>query len=69
MLCPSLLRKEMGDLVLEMSAAFSSGLRLWLSEDQRQTGKKMNNQSEQKNTGRCIGPISPPGGTVSLNIS
>lgn len=30
----------MGDLVLDMSAAFSSGLRLWLSEDQRKTRKK-----------------------------
>lgn len=35
MLCPSLLRKEMGDLVLDMSAAFSSGLKLWLSEHQK----------------------------------
>lgn len=40
MLCPSLLRKEMGDLVLAMSAAFSSGLKLWLSEQKSTENSK-----------------------------
>lgn len=35
MLWPSLLKNEMGDLVLAINAAFSSGLRLWFSETQK----------------------------------
>lgn len=100
MLWPSLLRKEMGDLVLAISAAFSSGLKLWLSEQKTTKRKKRKIKSIKAWEGtlnplRIMGnyvitasvrsrhfkkhtteeaallhhPLSPPGGTVSLNIS
>lgn len=47
MLCPSLLRKEIGDLVLAISAAFSSGLKLWLSE-QKSTKEKKREEEDKK---------------------
>lgn len=50
MLWPSLLRKEMGDLVLEISAAFSSGLRLWLSEEKKKR-KPQRKEGEVKKLG------------------
>ena len=54
MLWPSLLRKEMGDLVLAINAVLSSGLRLGLSEIAcRKVHEKMNDEiiSEKKYIG------------------
>ncbi len=92
----------MGDLVLAISAAFSSGLKLWLSEP-KTTKKKSKDYFHEKALYILFGlwvimfsqhlqeidtsvitdasqnpsteahlkhhPLSPPGGTVSLNIS